>query len=234
VLTALTAALTLFFALIGVVLTVLIAVGGVLAGPIGAALRTLDRAARWASRLLTPARVLAGVVAGAAILLALSQYADYRSVSIGNDAYSGVQTIAPAPETDRLQTGDPHSYAFVPIAIACLALLAAAMIGGRWRLLRLVTLAGVAAVVVALLVDRPAGLDPGTTAVSFEGVRATLIGGFYAQIAAGLLLIGSSSLLARELRLAGRETASPASERTGRPERFERRRASGAPGSARA
>ncbi|HET6831963.1 MAG TPA: hypothetical protein VFH44_11505 [Solirubrobacterales bacterium] len=234
VLAALGAVFALFFALLGLVLSVMIAVGGVLAGPVGAVLRALDRAARRASRLLTPARALAAVVAGAAILLALSQYADYRSVSIGNDAYSGVQTVAPAPETDRLQAGDPHSYAFVPIAIACLGLLAAALLGGRWRLLRLVTLAGVAAIVIALLVDRPAGLDPGVTAVSFEGVRATLIGGFYAQIAAGVLLIGSSTLLARELRLAGKAKASPASERSGLPERFERRRGSGAPGSAQA
>ena len=56
---------------------------------------------------------------------------------------------------------------------------------------------------VAIVVDRPEGLDPGDAAVSFEGVKATLIGGFYAQIAAGALLIGSSSLLARELRFAG-------------------------------
>ena len=47
-------------------------------------------------------------------------------------------------------------------------------------------------------------------------MKAHLIGGFYAQIAAGVLLIGSSSLLARELRLAG------AAERAG-PERGRKR-----------
>ena len=202
-LAALGAVFALFFGLIGFVLNILIAAWRLVAGPVHAVLGALDRVARAASRLLTPARAFALVVAGAAILLALSQYADYRSISIGNDAYSGLQTVAPAPETGRLQTGDAHSYVFVPVAIACLLLLGAAMIGGRWRLCRLITVAGAAAVVVALLVDRPAGLDPGDAAVSFEGVRATLIGGFYAQIAAGVLLIGSSSLLARELRLAG-------------------------------
>ena len=55
---------------------------------------------------------------------------------------------------------------------------------------------------VALIVDRPAGLDPGDAAIAFEGAKAKLIGGFYAQIAAGVLLIGSSSVLAREIRLA--------------------------------
>ncbi len=177
------------------------------------------RLRRWtdaASRIATPTRVLALVVAGAAILLALSQYADYRSISIGNDAYSGVQTVAPAPETARLPTGDAHSYVFVPIGIVCLLLLGGALTG-RWRLCRLISLAGVAAIVVAIVVDRPAGLDTGDTALAFEGVKATLLGGFYAQIAAGVLLIGSSSLLGRELRLAG------ATERA-KPDRGRKRR----------
>ena len=201
-LAALAAVFALFFEVLGFFLNVLIAIGRRLAGPIGAVLRIAGRAARAGSRLLTPARALAIVVAGAAVLLALSQYADYRTVAIGNDAYSGVQSLAPAPETGRLPTGDAHSYVFVPVAIACLLLLGVATIGRRWRACRLITLAGIAAVLVALIVDRPAGLDPGDAAIAFQGVHASLIGGFYAQIAAGILLIGSSTLLARELRLA--------------------------------
>ena len=234
-LVALGAVFALFFEVVGFVLNVLIAVGRLVAGPVGAVLRALDRAARAVSRLLTPTRALAIVVAGAAILLALSQYADYRSISIGNSAYSDVQTLAPAPETGRLPTGDAHSYVFVPVAIACLLLLGVATIGRRWRACRLIALAGFAAVVVALIVDRPAGLDPGDAAVSFEGVKATLVGGFYAQIAAGLLLIGSSTLLARELRLAGatrRATAAAPEDKAARERRP--RRAPGAEGTARA
>jgi len=225
-LAALAAVFAVFFAALGVVLGLLIGAGRVLAGPVRAVLGVLDRAARAASRTLTPARALAVVVAGAAILLALSQYADYRTISIGNDAYSGVQTVAPAPETGRARAGDAHSYVFVAVAIACLLLLAVATVGGRRRACRLITLAGIAAVLVALIVDRPAGLDPGEAAVAFEGVRATLIGGFYAQIAAGVLLIGSSTLLARELRLAGGSQRSPVRSRTGEPapERPRRRR----------
>lgn len=216
-LAALAAAFAVFFAALGIVLSVLIGIGRVFARPVRAVLGVLDRATRAASKALTPDRALAVVVAGAAILLALSQYADYRSVSIGNDAYSGVQTVAPAPETGRAQAGDAHSYVFVPVAIACLLLLAVATVGGRRRACRLITLAGIAAVLVALIVDRPAGLDPGETAVAFEGVRATLIGGFYAQIAAGILLIGSSTLLARELRLATGSQRSPVRDRTAGP-----------------
>ena len=209
-LAALGAVFALFFEVLGFLLNLAFAAWRVVARPVRAVLGVLDRGARAASRRLTPARALTVVVAGAAILLALSQYADYRSISIGNGAYADVQSLAPAPETGRQQAGDPHSYAVVPVAIACLLLLAVATIGGRWRACRLIALAGFAAIVVALLVDRPAGLDPGDAALAFEGVEAKLIGGFYAQIAAGVLLIGSSSLLARELRLAAATEPAPA------------------------
>ncbi|MFN8113757.1 MAG: hypothetical protein U0R51_11230 [Solirubrobacterales bacterium] len=223
------AVFALFFEVLGFVLNLLFAAWRIVARPVRAVLGAIDRAARAVSRLLTPARALTIVVAGAAILLALSQYADYRSISIGNGAYADVQSLAPAPETGRLQTGDPHSYVFVPVGVACLLLLAVATIGGRWRACRLIALAGFAAIVVALVVDRPAGLDPGDAALAFEGVKAKLIGGFYAQIAAGVLLIGSSSLLARELRLSGATKRVPSrrSERGEAKEPRLRRRAAG-------
>ena len=179
-LAALAAVFALFFEVLGFFLNVLIAIGRGVAGPVGAVLRIARPRRASRSRQLTPTRALAIVVAGAAVLLALSQYADYRTIAIGNDAYSGVQSLAPAPETGRLPAGDAHSYVFVPVAIACLLLLAVATIGRRWRACRLITLAGIAAVVVALIVDRPAGLDPGDAAIAFQGVHATLIGGFYA------------------------------------------------------
>lgn len=221
-LSGLAAAFAVFFAVLGFLLGLLFAAWRRISGPVGTALRAADRAIRAVSRRVTPVRVLTVVVAGAAVLLALSQYADYRSISIGNGAYADVQSLAPAPETGRAQTGDPHSYVFVPVAIACLLLLAVATIGKRWRACRLISLAGFAAIVVALIVDRPAGLDPGDAAIAFEGAKAKLIGGFYAQIAAGVLLIGSSSMLAREIRLAtvtGRAPARsrPAVERAGGP-----------------
>jgi hypothetical protein len=223
------AVFALFFEVLGFVLNLVFAAWRIVARPVRAVLGVLDRAARAVSRRLTPARALTIVVAGAAILLALSQYADYRSISIDSGDYADVQSLAPAPETGRLQAGDPHSYVFVPVGIACLLLLGVATIGGRWRACRLIALAGFAAIVVALLVDRPAGLDPGDAALAFDGVTAKLIGGFYAQIAAGVLLIGSSSLLARELRLsaATRRVPSRRSERGEAKEPGLRRRATG-------
>jgi len=215
-LTILVAFYAVFFTVLGRIVGVGLAAARVVAPPIRRAGRFLRRVVDGASRIATPKRVLALVVAGAAVLLALSQYADYRSISIGNGAYAGVQAIAPAPETARAQTGDAHSYVFVPIAIACLLLLAGTMTG-RWRLCRLISLAGVAAIVVALVIDRPAGLAPGDVAAAYEGVEATLIGGFYAQIAAGLVLTVASSLLARELRLAAAPV--PVAKRSHKPVR---------------
>ncbi len=158
---------------------------------------------RAVSRQVTPVRVLALVVAAAAVLLALSQYADYRNISIGNDAYAeGVQTVAPPPVRETAETGSAHSYLMIPLAALSLVLLGAAMTG-RWRLCRLIALAGLVAIAVGLIHDRPTGLDTGDLGLAYTGVKATLLGGFYAQLFSGLLLTLSSLLLGRELRLAG-------------------------------
>jgi len=81
----LAAIFAVFFAILGFVLRILIAIAIVVGRPIRWFLIRLRRATDVASRIATPVRVLALVVAGAAVLLALSQYADYRSISIGND-----------------------------------------------------------------------------------------------------------------------------------------------------
>lgn len=196
-------AFALFFVGFAFVLNLLIAVYRFVAGPVRTALRTARRVLEAVSRQVTPVRVLALVVLGAAILLALSQFADYRNISIGNDAYAdGIQTVAPAPVRETAETGSAHSYLMIPLAAISLILLGAALTG-RWRLCRLIALIGVVAIGVGLIHDRPTGLDTGEQAVVYTGVKATLLGGFYAQLFSGLLLTLSSLLLGRELRLAG-------------------------------
>ena len=137
VLAALGAVFAIFFEVLGFALNALIAIGSRVAKPIAWVLVRLRRYVDAASRVVTPTRVLALVVAGAAVLLVLSQYADYRTIAIDNGAYLDVQNVAPAPETARLPTGDAHSYVFVPIGIVCLLLLGGALTG-RWRLCRLI------------------------------------------------------------------------------------------------
>ena len=205
------AVFAIFFNVLGFFLNILLAAWAVIAGPGMKLLRAVRRIVDRLSRLFTPSRALTLVVIGATVLLALSQFADYRSVSIGTDEYTSVETVAPAPEINREPTGEAHSYVFVPVAAVCLLLLGGAL-RGRWRLCRLIALAGVAAIVVALVIDRPAGLDPGNASQAFEGVKATLLGGFYAQIFAGLLLAISSLMLGRELRLANATAPSKATK----------------------
>jgi hypothetical protein len=220
VLKALGVVFGIIFAVLAFVMNAVIWVIAFLRGPVRAALAAFGRFLRAASRAVTPARALIVVVAGAAILLALSQFADYRSVTIGTDAYAEVETVAPAPERDRDQTGSAHSYLMVPLALAALALLAAALLGRRRNLLRGVTAIGVIAILVSLLVDRPAGLDPGDLEQSFDGVEAALLGGFYAQLFSGALLVVASLLLSRELAGAPERRGA----RRPRPERGTRER----------
>lgn len=191
----------IYFGLLGLALELLIGLWALLAGPGRTLLGRLAAGVALASRVLTPARVLAFVVGAAALLLALSQFVDYRAINIGTGDYALLDagSVAPAPEVGREQAGDPHAYAMVPLAALSLLLLGAAL-RGRWRLCRLISLAGVAAVLLALLVDRPTGLDLGRAALAYEGAKATLLEGFYAQIFSGLLLGASSLLLARELQ----------------------------------
>jgi hypothetical protein len=226
----LVAVFTIFFALVGFVLGLAIAAWLFARGPVRAGLHRLARLTEAASRLVTPKRVLAAVAAAGILLLALSQFADYRSISIGNDAYAdGIQTVAPAPVTETDATGSAHSYLMIPLAVIALALLAASLTG-RWRLCRLVALAGAIAIAVALLHDRPAGLDTGDRSVAYEGVKATLVGGFYAEIAAGLLIVVSSLLLGRQLRLEGASSSAPASRRSFTSRRLGLRRRTGVEG----
>jgi hypothetical protein len=230
VLRAVLAFFVVFFALIGFALRLAIAAWQFARGPLRAALATLGRWTNAASRFVTPARALTAVTALALVVLALTQFADYRSISIGNDNYAGgIQTVAPAPVTETDATGSAHSYLMIPLALVGLGLLAAA-VTGRWRLCRAVALVGLVAVLVGLLHDRPAGLDTGDRPLEYEGVAATLVGGFYAQLAAGLLIMVSSLLLGRELRASASAEPAPRPSRSPSRRRIRLRRRAGVQG----
>jgi hypothetical protein len=230
VLRAVLAFFVVFFALIGLVLRLAISAWRFARGPLRTALAALGRWTNAASRLVTPVRALTAVTALALVVLALTQFADYRSISIGNDNYAGgIQTVAPAPVTETDATGSAHSYLMIPLALVGLGLLAAA-VTGRWRLCRAVALVGLVAVLVGLLHDRPAGLDTGDRPLEYEGVAATLVGGFYAQLAAGVLIMVSSLLLGRELRGSASAEPAPRPSRTPSRRRIRLRRRAGVQG----
>ncbi len=60
---------------------------------------------------------------------------------------------------------------------------------GRRRAGGLLIPIGLAVIVIALVVDVPKGLDEGAAAVAYEGASASLLEGFWIQLAAAAVLI---------------------------------------------
>jgi hypothetical protein len=152
-------------------------------------------------RVVRPERAVALVALAAAILLAVSQFTDYAGVRAGSPDYADVSAVAPAPLVDTTQAGSAHAWVLLPAAaIAIVALFLARR--GRWRVARLISMVGVAGIAIALLVDRPKGLDTGDAGTAFSGAKATLLGGFYVEVAASAVLVLCGLLLARYLKAA--------------------------------
>jgi hypothetical protein len=173
------------------------------------------RALEWAEDEVTPARAAVAVALGATAALAASQFFDYREVTAGTPAYSGVEAVAPAPPVSSDPTGAAHAWVMLPIAALALAVIVLAT-RGRWQLSRLLIPLGLIVIGVAILVDVPAGLDEGSAATEYQGAEASLLEGFWAQVAAGATLIVCGPLLASHLRsraLGRRPTASTATGR---------------------
>jgi hypothetical protein len=161
--------------------------------------RAVRAAVRFGEREVTPARGLAVVALAASITLGASQFSVYRALEIGAPAYRGVGNVAPAPERDRRSPRSAHGVAVLVIAIAAL-FVAAFAIGANWRLARLLIVLGMAVVLISLLVDARQGLREGLAATTYEGAKATLLGGFWAQLCSGVTLVISGPLLAVYLR----------------------------------
>jgi hypothetical protein len=92
-----------------------------------------------------------------------------------------------------------HGVTVLVIAIAALLVTAFAL-AANWRLARLLIVLGVAVVLISLLVDARQGLRAGLAATTYEGAKAILLGGFWAQLSSGVTLAVSGPLLAVHLR----------------------------------
>jgi hypothetical protein len=167
--------------------------------PLELGLRGWRAAVRFGERQVTPARGLAVVALTATITLGASQFRDYRAIEIGAPSYSGVEAVAPAPERERHSPRSSHGMSVLAIAIAALFLVALA-IAANGRLARLLIVLGVAVVLISLLVDARQGLREGLAATTYEGAKATLLGGFWIQLWSGVTLAISGPLLAVHLR----------------------------------
>ena len=154
---------------------------------------------RGAQRRLTPAGAMAAVCVVAIAALIASQWLDYRTVAIGTEGYSAeVEAVAAAPQVDSGVAGEAHGWATVLLGVAALAALVVAL-AGRPRTARLLLVIGVAVMAISVLVDAPKGLDEGDAAVVYEGASASLVEGFWLQIAAATVLIAAGVLLPRYL-----------------------------------
>jgi hypothetical protein len=181
-----------------------------------ALLRGRAGAIRIATRLsavLTPERAICLTILGAAACLAVAQFVDYRTVQIGQSGYAGLPG-ASAPTTGTEAAGQAHAYMLLPVALLAAALALAVLRSGRRGLGRIVLALGALSLAVVLLVDLPAGQDPGTFASRFSGATAILLDGFYAQIAAAAGLMLGGLLLVVAPKAAARYHARPCRTRT--------------------
>lgn len=158
---------------------------------------------RLTERVITPARMTAVVALGAAVMLAASQFVDYRAVSLGETQYRAVENVAGAPQVAARDPRSAHGAWLIVIALASVAVVAVSY-GRRWRLSRLLLVLGAAAAAVTLLHDHHAGLEPGQAGVAYEGATPVLLAGYWAQLASAGILALCGPLLAFHLG-AGRE-----------------------------
>lgn len=178
-----------------------------------AALAYAKRAIDFLAREITPARAIAAVALAASILLAISQFVDYRDVQAGVPAYADVELVAPPPTVSGSQetAGSAHLYVLLLGAIAAAAIVVLSMLG-RWRLARLLFPIGLVGLLIVVLVDAPSGLDEGIFATQFQGAEARLLGAFWVEVTACAVIALCGPLLAlalRPQRTRPKATASP-------------------------
>lgn len=180
-------------------------------------LRARDRAVRAAVRasgLLTPRRALGLAIVAASACLAASQFVDYRAVEVGQPGYAGLPAAEP-PTVGGERAGEAHSYLLLPVAaLAALLGLVAMRSPRRPGAGAVVVALGLVGLAVALLIDRPAGLDVGADAARFSGATAVLLDGFYAELASSAALMLTGMLLVLAPKAAARYHARPCRTRT--------------------
>ncbi|HEY5908746.1 MAG TPA: hypothetical protein VIZ31_11935 [Vicinamibacteria bacterium] len=166
-----------------------------------AALHLARRGLKIAADEITPARALAAVTLAAAILLAVSQFLDYREVRAGVPAYADVEQVAPPPTVSGSTetAGSAHLYVLLLAAIASGVIVVLSMLG-RWRLARLLLPIGLACLLITVLVDAPSGLDEGATAMQFQGAEARLLGAFWVEVTSAVVIALCGAMLAVQVR----------------------------------
>jgi hypothetical protein len=156
-------------------------------------------------RHVNPRSTVAFVGVCAAVGLGVSQFFDYHGVVVDAPGYAGrLGAEVPAPITDRETAGSAHLWILLPVA-ALAAILVVAAYRGRRRLAAGVAVCGLVGLAVALAIDLPQGLEVGRAGLAFTGTEATLLQGFWAEVASSAVLILCGGLLAHYSRGVSRE-----------------------------
>ena len=155
----------------------------------GRVLLALDRA-------VTPRRAFTVVALVAAGLLIASQFMDFRAIEIGQPGYVQVQDVTSAPRTEVKSPIDTHSLVLVICGALAFAAAALSVFSRRRILAGGLVFAGGLTLAVALAIDLPVGLDIENAELSYAGVKAVLLGGFWLELAAGGVLLISGLALA--------------------------------------
>ena len=146
-------------------------------------------------RLLTPRRALLAVALLGSLLLAASQFTDFRATEIGQPGYAGIEDVATAPRVDVVEPTGSHSVLLLAGALLALGATVGAALTGRRAFALVVAAVGGVTLLTALVVDLPNGLDLGDAELSYSGVSAVLLSGFWLQLAAGAALAAAGLLL---------------------------------------
>jgi len=150
-----------------------------------------------ASAAIDPVRTGALSCLVAAGLLVGSQFLDYRGVAVGAPLYQGqIAVDAPAPVTATAVTGSAHLWLLIPVAIGAGVLAVGMLRGGGRNLAIAISALGLVTIAVTLVVDLPKALDP-VNALPYSDATTRLLGGFWAQLSAGIALIVSGGVLFR-------------------------------------
>ena len=162
--------------------------------------RSLGALVRFGERHVTPARALTVVALVAVGALVAAQWRDYSAISVGTDAYAGdVGSVAPPPEVSSAPAHEAHGWVMVILAALTVLALAGALTKRRRLAVWLIPI-GVAVLAISIGIDAPKGLDEGEAALAYESANASLLSGFWLQIAAGAVLIACGLMLPRALR----------------------------------
>jgi hypothetical protein len=172
--------------------------------------RSLGALLRFGERHVTPARALTVVALVAVGALVAAQWRDYSAISVGTDAYAGdVGAVAPPPEVSSAPAHDAHGWVMLILAALAVFALVGALAKRRRLSVWLIPI-GVAVLAISIGIDAPKGLDEGQAALAYESANASLLSGFWLQIAAGAVLIACGLMLPRALRPASASARGPA------------------------